>query len=228
MQPQTFAFDIYGTLIDTEGVKELLDDFLGAKAKAFSDLWRNKQLEYSFRRGLMNQYVDFSICTREALQFACDFTRFPLTHEQKDELMQAYRVLPAFTDVPACLEKLKNQGHQIFAFSNGSLAAIHELLKHADLQSFFDGAVSMETIKTFKPNPLGYQHFIKTSGAQKDNAWLVSGNSFDVVGAAAFGMNTVWLRRKAHSVMDPMGYDPTLILKNLVELPGEIKEFLLP
>lgn len=228
MQPQTFAFDIYGTLIDTEGVKVLLKDFLGVKANAFSDLWRNKQLEYSFRRGLMDQYVDFSICTREALQFACDFTGIHLTDEQKDDLMQAYKVLPAFTDVPTCLKKLKNQGHRIFAFSNGSLNAIHKLLEHADLQSFFDGVVSMESIKTFKPNPLGYQHFIKSSGALKNKAWLVSGNSFDVVGAAACGMKTVWLRRKADSVMDPMGYDPTLILKNLVELPREIEEFLLP
>ena len=228
MEAQTFAFDVYGTLINTKGVNALLEEFLGETAVSFSALWRSKQLEYSFRRGLMDRYEDFSICTREALQFTCDATAIQLTDTQLDALMQAYKVLPAFPDVPSCLDILKDQGHRIFAFSNGSLNAIQELLEHANLLPYFHGAVSMESVKTFKPHPKGYHHFINSTGTKKDNAWLVSGNTFDVIGAAACGMKSVWLRRNSESVMDPMGYSPTLTLKSLAELPREIEEFLLP
>lgn len=228
MRIQTFAFDVYGTLIDTEGVNTLLEDFLGAKAMPFSALWRSKQLEYSFRRGLMDQYVDFSICTAQALEYSCEDYGVQLTDEQKNALMQTYGVLPAFSDVADCLEELKAKGHRIFAFSNGSLNAIHGLLEHSKLQRYFDGAVSMETVQTFKPDPKGYEHFIQSTSANKENAWLVSGNTFDVIGAAACGMKTIWLRRNRNVVLDPMGYKPTLVLKSLVDLPQEIEDFLLP
>lgn len=227
MTAQNFAFDIYGTLIDTEGVLVLLQGLLGEKAQGFSNLWRNKQLEYSFRRGMMNKHVDFSICTKEALEYTCKSTKTDLQQGQRTALMQAYKTLPAFGDVADCLSALKNQGHRIYAFSNGSLAAIQELLEHANLNHLFNGFVSMEAVKTFKPDPKGYHHFATTTQGTKEDSWLISGNTFDVIGAASYGMRTIWLQRNPASIFDPMGYDPTLVLSNLKEMPGRIEEFLL-
>ena len=90
----TLAFDVYGTLMNTHGVVSLLEGFIGSKAKIFSQTWRDKQLEYSFRKALMNQYEDFSICTKQALDFTCLFYGIELTEDQKTKLLNFYKSLP--------------------------------------------------------------------------------------------------------------------------------------
>lgn len=95
----TLAFAVYGTLIDTNGVVAALQELIDDKAKNFSTTWREKQLEYSFRRSLMQNYEDFSVCTSQALDYACTFHKVSLTDAQKTELLGIYRVLPAFDDV---------------------------------------------------------------------------------------------------------------------------------
>ena len=92
----TLAFDVYGTLIDTHGVVSKLQELIGAKAKDFSQTWREKQLEYSFRRGLMQNYENFAVCTRHALEYTCSYYKVTLTIEHKHELLDCYRTLPAF------------------------------------------------------------------------------------------------------------------------------------
>ncbi|MEN0005704.1 MAG: haloacid dehalogenase type II [Bacteroidota bacterium] len=215
---QTLALDVYGTLIDTSGVLQLLRQFLGDQAIPFSDLWRNKQLEYSFRRGLMNRRVDFSVVTQEALAFCCKALQQELSDKQRKQLMEQYRQLPAFEDTPPALHALKAAGHRLFAFSNGSREAVATLLDHAEITAYFDGIVSMEEVNTFKPNPIGYAHFVQQTGASKATAWLISGNTFDVIGALSYGMQGVWLQRNPKAVFDPMGFEPTLTLNSLTEL----------
>ena len=95
----TLAFDVYGTLIDTNGVVAALQELVNDKAKSFSQTWRDKQLEYSFRRSLMQNYEDFGVCTSQALDYTCAFHKVSLTDAQKTELLGIYRVLPAFSDV---------------------------------------------------------------------------------------------------------------------------------
>ncbi|HIL77886.1 MAG TPA: haloacid dehalogenase type II, partial [Methylococcales bacterium] len=97
--PISIAFDIYGTLIDTNGVVALLDKMIGSNSRVFSQTWRDKQLEYSFRRGLMQDYKNFSVCTSNSLDFTCAYYKIKLTDVQKQELLDKYRVLPAFNDV---------------------------------------------------------------------------------------------------------------------------------
>jgi 2-haloacid dehalogenase len=91
----TLAFDVYGTLINTHGVVARLHKMVGAKASDFSQTWRDKQLEYSYRRGLMQNYETFAVCTRNALDYTCTFYKTTLAEEQKDELLSSYRALPA-------------------------------------------------------------------------------------------------------------------------------------
>lgn len=113
----TLAFDVYGTLINISGVFNSLEQMIGDKAKPFMDTWRNKQLEYSFRRGLMQKYTDFSGCTRDSLEYCCLMFKTDLTKSQKEALMDEYSVLSAFADVEDGLKNLKTSGYKLFAFS---------------------------------------------------------------------------------------------------------------
>lgn len=214
------AFDVYGTLIDTSGVYKTIKSFIQApeKAEHFMQVWRDKQLEYSFRRGLMNQFEDFSLCTKQALEYSSMALKVNLSNSQKDVLLAEYECLPCFKDVKKGLETLKNEGHKLYAFSNGSKKAVTKVLTKAEIIDFFDGVISVEEVKVFKPSPKVYEHFIKKSNSVKGNSWLVSSNSFDILGASSYGMKTVWVKRSKASILDPWGVEPTRIVNAITEI----------
>lgn len=214
----TIAFDVYGTLIDTSGVFDLLQKKVGDKTSDFMEIWRSKQLEYSFRRGLMQNYVDFSVCTLNALDFTCMKLNCNLSETAKNELMQQYTILPAFYDVKESLLKLKAANCRLFAFSNGSATAVKKLLQNAGIEQLFDGVVSVEAVETFKPNPAVYRYFLQKTNTDKANAWLISGNPFDVIGSISAGYKSVWVQRNPTSIFDPWEIKPTKIIKKLTDL----------
>lgn len=224
MKKYTLALDVYGTLINTSGVLNALEELFGEKAEKINQIWREKQLEYSFRRALMNQYVDFSQCTQEALKFACQKTQINLHTSVTNELMQIYTQLPIFEDVKDSLVNLKNEGHHLFAFSNGSYQAIVTLMKNAQITDLFDGFVSVAKTKTFKPNPIVYAHFNQETHSKKENSVLISGNSFDIVGARAYGMKAVFLQRSPKNILDTWEFEPNASIKNLGELSRVVTE----
>ena len=219
----TLAFDVYGTLINTSGVFNSLENMIGEQAKPFMDTWRNKQLEYSFRRGLMNQFVDFSVCTKDALEYSCLFFKTKLTDAQKNALLNEYKVLPTFPDVKKGLQKLKEEGHKLYAFSNGSANAISNLLVNAKIIDLFDGVVSVEDVQVFKPSPKVYQHFNIKTNSTKETSWLISSNPFDVIGATSYGMKTAWLQRSSDAIFDPWNIEPTTIINTINELSIKLK-----
>ena len=216
------AFDIYGTLINPHGVVDDLTRHLGDDAQAFSTVWRDKQLEYSFRRGLMGRYEDFPTCTRQALEYTDRLMQTGLAESVKNELMQRYRKLPAFADVPASLQALSGQGMRLFAFSNGTADAVGSLLQHAKIDQYFEGVVSVDAIRTFKPDPRVYRHFVEVAGADVADCWLVSSNAFDVIGALACGMQAAWLQRSAAMVFDPWELQPSCIIERLDQLQDAV------
>jgi 2-haloacid dehalogenase len=218
----TLAFDVYGTLIDTHGVITALQELLGEKAKAFSHTWRDKQLEYSFRRGLMQNYETFTVCTSQALDYTCAYYKIELTEDQKAELLNIYRVLPAFEDVKEGLISLKNAGFRLYAFSNGTADALEILLSTAGIRDLFLGVVSVDDLKSFKPNPGVYSHFLRKSNASGDSAWLISSNSFDVIGAISAGMKSAWVCRTSEAIFDPWEIEPTVTVSSLTELNGKV------
>ncbi|TNF01468.1 MAG: haloacid dehalogenase type II [Gammaproteobacteria bacterium] len=218
----TLAFDVYGTLIDTHGILDQLQGMVGDDARRFSQDWRNKQLEYSFRRGLMQNYEDFSVCTSQALDYTCGLYEEPLSDMQKSELLLNYRSLPAFDDVTEALNRLVEVDCRLFAFSNGTEETVTGLLESAGIRDFFLGVVSVDDLKTFKPNPAAYAHFLRQSGAQGHSAWLVSSNPFDVIGAISAGMSSVWVRRTKEALFDTWGIQPTLTVESLTELPEQL------
>lgn len=209
------AFDIYGTLIDTQAVLGKLTGLVGEKAGAISRIWRQKQLEYSFRRGLMRDYCDFSVCTRDALVFACREAGVTLGEAAVEQAMQAYAELDAFPDVRAGVQALRDNGVRQYAFSNGSREAVERLLQRAGIRDYFVAVVSVEAVRSFKPDPQVYAHLLGVCGLPAAQVCLVSGNPFDVLGAAHAGLRTAWLRRDPASVFDPWGVEPDITLGSL-------------
>jgi 2-haloacid dehalogenase len=216
--PVTLAFDIYGTLIDTHGVTAMLRTLVGDAAPAFSQYWRDKQLEYTFRRGLMQHYQPFPVCTRQALDYTCRHFQADIPAGDRQALMEVYRTLPAFADVSDALQKLQTAGLRLFAFSNGTAAAVNTLLEHAALDNYFRDVVSVDEVKSFKPDPAVYQHFLQRAGSQTENSWLISSNPFDVIGALGAGMNSAWVQRTPQAIFDPWDFQPTLTISSLHEL----------
>ena len=221
----TLAFDIYGTLIDTHGLLFMLHGMIGDRAQAFSQAWRDKQLEYSFRRGLMGRYADFGVCTRQALDFTSSAFAVELGEGQKEQLLQSYRKLPAFADVREGLDALRKQGFGLYAFSNGSAAAVATLLEAAGIDGLFRDIISVEDCTSFKPDPRVYGYFLQRTGSAADDAWLISSNPFDVIGAKSAGMHCAWLQRSAAVPFDPWEYQPDITVHSLSDLASAIAEY---
>ncbi|MBS3804629.1 MAG: haloacid dehalogenase type II [Oleiphilaceae bacterium] len=221
----TLAFDVYGTLVDPQGMAELLEADAGDDAAAVSQLWRQKQLEFSFRRGLMRVYEHFGIVTRQALQTALKTRGLTVSQEREDELMDAYLSLPAFGDAEPVLESLHGQYPQ-YAFSNGSHGALQKVLGHNRLLEHFDGLVSVDDIKSFKPDPAVYTHARRATGAMDKPICLVSSNGWDVIGARAAGFMAVWLQRDPAAVFEDWGLQPSAVIHDLHELPGVLSGLL--
>ncbi|MDP5255258.1 MULTISPECIES: haloacid dehalogenase type II [unclassified Vibrio] len=214
------AFDVYGTLIDTNGVLTLLQQFLGAaEAPRFANHWRDKQLEYSFRRGLMGAYQPFATCTRDALKETTATLGLSLNEDQQNALMKQYLQLPAFDDVKPSLQALKAQGIKLVAFSNGEASSVQGLLEYNQIEDLFSGIVSCQSIEKFKPDPEVYQYLLAQTGGDKDSTWLISSNPFDVTGARSFGLPSAWLQRDSGKVFDPwQDCQPTRVIGQLGDL----------
>ncbi|MDM5146944.1 haloacid dehalogenase type II [Candidatus Persebacteraceae bacterium Df01] len=215
-----FAFDVYGTLVDTSGISKALATHVGDDATAFASRWRDKQLEYSFRRGLMRRYQPFEQCTREALNYVCLERASNLTPTIRNTLMDAYAKLPLFADVKNTLTALAAANCKLFAFSNGAQTAVQDLLTVNDIAELFIDVISVEDVCLFKPAPEVYAHFLRRAHANANETWLVSGNNFDVLGASAAGWRTAWVRRDGETPDRWSDYAPTTVITDLHELPA--------
>jgi 2-haloacid dehalogenase len=217
------AFDVYGTLVDPLAIADRLKSLVGDRAARFAELWRAKQLEYSFRRGLMRTYRPFSVCTWESLLYTEKALGIALGEESRTMLMECYKDLPAFADAAPGLASIKSSGHSLAAFSNGEADAIRRVLKNAELLSFFDDVVSADEVRTFKPDPAIYAHVVKRLGETANATWLVSSNPFDVIGAKTAGLCATWIKRDSKAVFDPWGVEPDVVVSGLDQLAPLLK-----
>ncbi len=217
------GFDVYGTLVDPFGMEKQLVARFGEHGPAICALWRQKQLEYSFRRGLMRRYEDFNACTMRALEFAAKAYQVELSAAAHQQLLTDYLNLPAFPDVLPALETLKESGFRLLAFSNGVEESLRTLLGNAGVLSCFDGVVSVDDIKTFKPDPEVYTYLVNRGGRTREDTWLVSSNPFDVIGAKAAHVRAVWVRRNSGAQFDPWEFEPDVVIGSLLELTTGLK-----
>jgi len=217
------AFDVYGTLIDPFHMEEHLRSHFGEKAKEASELWRSKQIEYSFRRALMRRYRNFDTCTAQALRFVSAQLGISLSSEAQEKLLSKYQQLPAYPDVAGALEELAAHGFTIAACSNGTESAVRGLLEHAGVLAQFSKIVSVDPIRTFKPDPAVYEYLVTQLDAPRELVCLISSNPFDVIGAKACGLRAAWVQRDPKRLFDPWEFEPDMVVHGLAELTGKLK-----
>lgn len=211
----TIAFDVYGTLVDPLGIAGTLRGFIGDRAPVFAQSWRERQLEYTFRRALMRRYRDFAVCTREALLHTDARLATGLSPAAIEALLARYLELPAYPEAVEAVASLRGTGHRVYAFSNGRPDDLQRLLQFAGLLELLDGVVSVDPVASFKPDPAVYEHFLHSTGSVAAATWLVSGNPFDVIGARSAGWHAAWVRRDPAAVFDPWGIEPDATLPDL-------------
>ena len=221
-RPSVLAFDVYGTLIDPFQMEDSLRTFFGGRAKEATELWRSKQLEYSFRRALMKKYESFDVCTAEALRFVSRQLEVPLADETVRSLLDQYLRLPAYPDVPAALDEFESRGFKLVACTNGTEQAVRGLLDRAGVLARFSKIVSVDPIRTFKPDPAVYEYLAAQVQAAKQMVCLVSSNPFDVIGAKACGLRTAWVQRDPRKIFDPWEFETDLHVHGLGELPEKL------
>jgi 2-haloacid dehalogenase len=219
----TLAFDVYGTLVDPSGMAKHLADELGTRASEFADCWREKQLEYSFRRGLMGNYADFSVCTSDALNFTCQRFKTAISPERRSELLRLYQHLPRFDDVPPALQSLRD-AFRLFAFSNGKRSEIDAVLSNTKILDFFEGIVTADDVRSFKPDPVVYTYARRATRAWSSPFWLVSSNPFDIIGARSSGLSSAWVQRSEEKIYDPWGIEPNVTVRSLIDLPAALED----
>ena len=214
MALQALVFDAYGTLFDVHSVVRRCDEFWTGKGAQLSQLWRAKQLEYTWQRSLMERYAPFSQVTREALDYACKALGLPLDAARRDALMAEYRTLALYGDVPGALQKLSGYAQAIL--TNGSPDMIEPLARSSGLS--FQAVLSVDEVKIFKPAPQVYALAVKRLGLAKEAIGFVSSNCWDALGARSFGFRVFWINR-LQAPVDRLGFEPDAVLKTLGDLP---------
>ena len=215
--PEALAFDMYGTLVDPIGITRELERYLPEEAPHVSRVWRQKQLEYTFRLTAMGRYEDFERVTRRALDYALAAAGRRLGSEQKEDLMAQYDDLERFADVEPGLERLQEAGYEMVVFSNGTPRMLEALMDAAELRSYFQGLVSVDEVGAYKPSPETYRHVARRLGRPIGEVRLVSSNPFDNVGAEAAGMRAAWVDRSG-GPFDTLGSPPEIVVETLTEL----------
>jgi 2-haloacid dehalogenase len=216
------AFDVYGTLIDPFHMEEHLRPAFGGRAKEASEVWRSKQIEYSFRRALMKKYQNFDACTAQALRFVGNQFGVALDDETQSRLLEKYLQLPAYPDVSGGLSELQSRGFKIVACSNGTENAVRGLLERAGVLASFSDIVSVDPLRTFKPDPAVYEHLVERTRCEKEKVWLISSNPFDAIGAKACGLRTAWVQRDPKRIFDPWEFEVDIVVHSLTELGDKL------
>ena len=188
------VFDAYGTLFDVHSAVARHRERLGERADAVSATWRGKQLEYTWLRSLMHRYADFEQVTAEALDYAF------AAHGVEDaglraELLEAYRSLDCYPEVPGVLDALRAAGLRTAILSNGSPGMLERAVDAAGLGSRLDAVLSVDALAVYKPHPDVYRMATRELGLDAREISFQSSNAWDVAGAASFGFRVVWVNR---------------------------------
>jgi 2-haloacid dehalogenase len=191
---EVYVFDAYGTLFDVHAAIARHRGTAGPDADRFSELWRTKQLEYSWTLTLAGRYTDFWTLTERALDYA--FARFPsIDRALRQNLLDAYFKLDAFADARATLENLKARGLNTAILSNGSPPMLEAAVTASGMASVLDAVLSVDAVRAYKPRPEVYALVTARFAVEPQQVAFVSSNRWDVMGASAFGFRPFWVNR---------------------------------
>jgi len=213
------AFDAYGTLFDVHSVRQLADTLFPGQGSALSQLWRTKQLEYTWLRALSDRYVDFWRVTEDALRYAANRLGLALDDADRTRLMDQYLRLLTFPEVGDVLRQLKGSGHGLAILSNGSPEMLEALCRHAGLDDLFDHVLSVDAVKTYKTDCRAYRLATHAFNLSPREMVFVSSNGWDVAAGAWFGFRTFWVNRTGLP-HDELGVAPEAEGASLAELPA--------
>ena len=216
---KAIIFDAYGTLFDVNSAAEKCKDKIGDKWEPFANFWRTTQLEYTWLRSLMKRHKDFWQITEDSLDKS--MKAFNIDLKMKDELLNLYKVLSPFQEVPETLKTLKEKNFKLAILSNGTPSLLNQLVKSNNLDNLFDDLFSIEEVKIYKPDSKVYDLPIKKYEIKKNEVAFLSANTWDVSGAGNYGYNAIWVNRN-NNIFDYLDYKPNNQIKSLTELTSLI------
>ena len=215
---KAIVFDAYGTLFNVQSIQAYLVSHFGANASAIGAIWRQKQLEYTWLRSLMNRYKHFDALTMDALAFACEKQGQLLSAKAKKDLMEAYKALDVFPEVPNTLSSLR-ANCKLGILSNANHRLLQAAVQYNKIETYFDAIMSAAAVGQFKTMPVVYDLAIRKKKISPEDMAFVSSNTWDVAGAKSFGLKVIWVRRN-NAVIEKLDFPPDYQVDNL----GQIKE----
>ena len=212
---KAIIFDAYGTLFDVNSAAEKCKDKIGDKWESFANYWRTTQLEYTWLRSLMKRHKDFWQITEDSLDKS--MKTYEIDSSMRNELLDLYKILSPFSEVPEVLKKLKEKNLKLAILSNGTPALLNELVKSNNLDNLFDDLFSIEEVGIYKPDSKVYDMPVKKYNIEKNEITFLSANTWDVSGGGNYGYNSIWVNRN-NNIFDNLDYKPKLEIKNLIDL----------
>jgi 2-haloacid dehalogenase len=234
------VFDAYGTLYDIQSVAAVTEQAFPGYGEIITQIWRIKQLEYTWLRSLMRRYQDFSVITRESLAYTLKVLGLKSDAQMFERIMDKYLHLDLYPDAAATLAAM--QGRKLAILSNGSSAMLNALVRNSGLTHVLDATISVDSRKIFKPSPDAYALIESTLGVAPADVLFISSNPWDACGAKAFGLKVAWIERVTPEAMalacasndlvppltmfkairmqmDELGLEPDHRIRALAELP---------
>jgi 2-haloacid dehalogenase len=187
------VFDAYGTLFDVQSVAAITEETFPGHGDMITQIWRIKQLEYSWLRSLMGRYEDFSAITRDALAYTLRCLALPRDDAAFARIMEKYLHLELYPDARAALDAMRDR--KLAILSNGSSDMLNALVRNSGLDSVLDATISVDAKRIFKPHRDAYVLIEEKLGVAPADVLFVSSNPWDACGAKAFGLRVAWIER---------------------------------
>ena len=212
---KAIIFDAYGTLFDVNSAAEKCKDKIGDKWEGFANFWRTTQLEYTWLRSLMDRHKDFWQITEDSLDKSIKV--FNIDPSMRNELLNLYKILSPYKEVPETLKTLKEKKFKLAILSNGTPSLLDELVKSNHLDNLFDDIFSIEQVGVYKPNSRVYDMPIKKYNINKSEVAFLSANTWDVSGGGNYGYQSIWVNRNNY-IFDNLDFRPKYQITDLKKL----------
>ena len=212
---KAIIFDAYGTLFDVNSAAEKCKHKIGDKWEGFANYWRTTQLEYTWLRSLMKRHKNFWQITEDSLDKS--MKAYELDSSMRNELLDLYKILSTFKEVPEVLKSLKEKNLKLAILSNGTPHLLAQLVSSNNLENIFNDLFSIEEVGIYKPDSKVYDMPIKKYKIQKNEIAFLSANTWDVSGGGNYGYQSIWVNRN-ENIFDNLDYKPKHTIKNLSEL----------
>ena len=212
---KAIIFDAYGTLFDVNSAAEKCKDKIGDKWEGFANFWRTTQLEYTWLRSLMDRHKDFWQITEDSLDKSIKV--FNIDPSMRNELLNLYKILSPYKEVPETLKTLKEKKFKLAILSNGTPSLLDELVKSNHLDNLFDDIFSIEQVGVYKPSSRVYDMPIKKYNINKSEVAFLSANTWDVSGGGNYGYQSIWVNRN-NNIFDNLDFKPKYQISDLNKL----------